>query len=134
MTAREITAVLAGITAAAGGGGGLLLVLMDRAVAAMVVATGWCSLARATLCGFLTMPLSPSGIVISEAAPHDRDCKRSIGLPARPHVNKDGTPRLDHKTGRPPWAPIGEILDRDGRERFQAAALDAIDKLLGGQP
>jgi hypothetical protein len=41
VTAREITAALAGITAAAGGGRGLLLVLMDGAVAAMVVATGW---------------------------------------------------------------------------------------------
>ena len=97
----------------------------------MITATDWRPLERNTLRGFVTLRLAPSGIVIRECTVHEKDGKRWIGLPARPQTSKDGSPRLDPKTGKPAWQPIVEIAGRDERERFQATALAAVDKLLG---
>jgi hypothetical protein len=75
--------------------------------------------------GFLTVEL-PSGMIIS-------DCKLMIGpagrpwvaLPAIRQLDRDGEPRRD-TNGKVLWLPIIDFNDRDCRERFQNAVLDAL--------
>ena len=63
---------------------------------------------------------------------HERpDGKRWVGLPAKPVLDSEGRHRKDPATSKALWLPVVEIRGRDQRERFQTAALVAIDKLRG---
>jgi hypothetical protein len=66
---------------------------------------------------------------------HERDGKRWVSLPSKPQIDSEGRQRKDPATGKPLWTPVVEIPGRAERERFQAAALAAIDVLLDrGKP
>ena len=71
----------------------------------MITASDWRPIGRNTLRGFCDLRLQPSGIMLHECSLHEKGGKRWIGLPA----------------------------GKAERERFQAAALAAVDRLLGTQ-
>jgi hypothetical protein len=81
--------------------------------------------------GFCTLTIEPAGIVLHECALHEKSGKRWVGLPGKPQIDRDGQPRKDPATGKALYTPIVEI-GKATRDRFQAAALEAIDRLLGG--
>jgi len=63
---------------------------------------------------------------------HERpDGKRWVGLPAKPVLDSEGRHRKDPATDKALWLPVVEIRGKSERERFQRAALAAIDKLRG---
>jgi hypothetical protein len=97
----------------------------------VIKASGWRALAKGSLQGFVDLELQPSGLLIHSCTLMESNGKRWIGLPGRPQVQKDGTPILDPKIGKPLWKAIIEIKNREARERFQLAALRAVDVLLG---
>jgi hypothetical protein len=96
----------------------------------MIRASDWRAFERNTLRGFITLTL-PSGMVIKECTVHHKDGREWIGLPGRPQLDRDGTPRKDPNTGKLLYSNVIEIPDREARERFQAAALAAVHELLG---
>jgi hypothetical protein len=50
-------------------------------------------------------------------------------LPGKPLLDQDGRHRVD-SAGKKHYVPVVEIPNRAIRERFQAAALAAVDRLL----
>ena len=98
----------------------------------MITASDWRPISKNTLQGFCTLTLSPSGLVLKECSLHARpDGKRWIGLPSKPQIDSEGRHRKDPATGKLPWTSVVEIAAKIERERFQRAALFAIDKLRG---
>jgi hypothetical protein len=86
---------------------------------------------RNTLLGFLTFTLSPSGIVLRECSLHQHPSgRRWVGLPSKPQIDPEGRVRKN-PNGKTLYAPVVEIVGKAERERFQTAALAAVDKLLG---
>jgi hypothetical protein len=81
--------------------------------------------------GFVDLTLSPPRITLKECSVHEQNGRRWIGLPGRPQIDLDGRHRVDSVTGKKLYMPTVEIPDRDARERFQEAALAAVDRLLG---
>jgi hypothetical protein len=77
------------------------------------------------------LTIEPTGIALHECSVHEKAGKRWVGLPGKPQIDREGQQRKDPKTGKALYTPIVEIA-KSTRERFQAAALEAIDKLLGG--
>ena len=96
----------------------------------MIVANNWRAVTKGALQGFVDLELRPSGLVLHACTLLESSGKRWIGLPAKPQTNADGSPRLDPKTNKPAWTPLVEIPDKAARERFQTAALAAVDKPL----
>jgi hypothetical protein len=98
----------------------------------MIAASDWRPVTKdnSSLRGFCALSLSPSGILLHGAALHERGDRRWVALPGRPQLDAEGRHRKDPTTGKPLWTPVVEIRGKDERERFQAAALAAIDKLL----
>jgi hypothetical protein len=99
----------------------------------MITATGWRPIVKGALRGFVDLELQPSGLILHGCTVMVQGERRWIGLPARPQTARDGSPILG-PAGKPAWAPIVEIPDRVARERFQAAALAAVDRIIGRQP
>ena len=97
----------------------------------MIAASEWRTLVKNSLQGFVVLTLSPSGLVLRDCALHERDGKRWISLPSRPQLDSEGRHRKDPATGKALWLPVVEIKGKAERERFQAAALAAVDKLRG---
>jgi hypothetical protein len=79
------------------------------------------SLAKNTLHGVFSATL-PSGMVIHGLTLHEREGRRWIGLPAREYIDQ---------TGGRQFARIIEFINRTTADRFQAAALEALDRHLG---
>ena len=100
----------------------------------MIVARDWRPLEKNTLRGFCTLVLSPSGLVLRECTLHVNADRRWIGLPSKPQLDADGKHRIDPSTGKKAYSPIVELMGKEERARFQRAATDAVDKLLGGPP
>jgi hypothetical protein len=98
----------------------------------MIHASNWRPLKRNSLRGFLSLTLEPSGIVLHDCALHRKGDREWIGLPGKPQMDRDGQQRKDPTTGEALYTPIVEIPDKDARQRFQNAALDAVRELLGG--
>ena len=96
----------------------------------MIVASDWRPFERNTLKGFVTLTLKPSGLVLRECSLHEKNGQQWIGLPGKPQIDSEGRHRKDPTTGKPAYTPIVEIAGKAERERFQAAALAAVDKLL----
>ena len=92
-------------------------------------ASDWRPHQSGTLKGFFNLQL-PSGLVLNGLTLHQNGERRWVGLPGKPQL-EDGRHRLDPKTGKPAWQPVVEIPAREVRDRFQEAALAAIDRLLG---
>ena len=99
----------------------------------MITASDWREVAKNSLQGFCVLTLSPSGIVLRDCALHERDGKRWISLPSKPQIDSEGRQRKDATTGKALWTPVVEIAGKVERERFQRAALAAIDALRGRQ-
>jgi hypothetical protein len=96
-----------------------------------ITATNWRPLKKNTLRGFLDLMLRPSGLVIRECSLHEYDDgRRWIGLPSRPQLDTEGRQRIDPTTQKRLW--VVEIKGTVERERFKAAALEAVDQLLRG--
>jgi hypothetical protein len=93
------------------------------------VASDWRAINRNTLKGFFTLAL-PSGLALRECSYHEQGAKRWVGLPGRPLLDADGRHRIDPATGKKAYVAIVEIA-KSAREKFQKAAVDAVDKLLG---
>jgi hypothetical protein len=101
----------------------------------VITASEWREVVKNTLRGFCVLTLSPSGLVLRDCTLHERDGKRWVSLPSKPQIDSEGRQRKDPATGKPLWTPVVEIPGRAERERFQAAALAAIDVLLDrGKP
>jgi hypothetical protein len=95
----------------------------------MIRASNWRRLARHTLQGFVTLTLAPSGLVLHECALHEKNGKRWIGLPSTPQIDSEGRHRL--VDGKKQYTAVVEIIGKEERDRFQAAALQAVERLLG---
>jgi hypothetical protein len=93
------------------------------------VARDWRKVERNTLQGFVTLVL-PSSLVVHECSLHVQGSRRWVGLPGRPQLDADGRQRVDPTTGRKAYVPVVEIYEKAARERFQRAALAAIDRLF----
>jgi hypothetical protein len=101
----------------------------------MIIASDWCPVEKNTLRGFLTLTLSPSGIVLHECSLHDSGERRWVGLPSKPQIDAEGKHRPDPgRPGKKLYTPLVDVKGTDERKRFQAAALAAVDKLLGDTP
>jgi hypothetical protein len=98
--------------------------------AACVLASDWRPIERNTLKGFFTLEL-PSGLVIKECSFHHKDGREWVGLPGKPQLDRDGTPRRDAATGKLLYTNVIEIPDRAARDKYQAAALAAVHAMLG---
>jgi hypothetical protein len=96
-----------------------------------MVASDWRPIVRNSLQRFFNLRL-PSGLTLNDCSLHEMNGKRWIGLPSRPQLDAQGRQRVDD-VGKKMYAPTVEI-HKDTRERFQSAALAAVDKLLGGEP
>jgi hypothetical protein len=88
-----------------------------------ILIENWKPFEKNTLRGFLDL-LLPSGLMLRGCTYHIKDGARWIGLPARQYRNSDGADT---------WTPVVEILDKTARTRFQAAALESLDKFLESQ-
>jgi hypothetical protein len=97
----------------------------------MITASDFREITKNTLRRFCVLTLSPSGLVLRDCALHDRDGKRWVSLPSKPQIDSAGQLRKDPNSGKPLYASIVEIPGRAERERFQRAALAAIDALRG---
>jgi len=97
----------------------------------MIAASNWRPRESNTLQGFCTLTLKPSGIVINECSLHKKNGQRWIGLPGKPQLDSEGRVRKEGATGKVLYVPIVEIAGKAERERFQEAALAAVDALLG---
>ena len=97
--------------AAAGGGHRELLV------------TNWKAYQKNTLQGFLSLTL-PSGLLLHNLTFHRKGGARWIGLPARQYAKEDGTTT---------YTPLIEFTTKEVRQRFQQAALAALDAFLEAQ-
>lgn len=86
---------------------------------------------RNTLLGFLSLKL-PSGLVLNECSLHQKGDSRWIGLPSKAQIDAGGRHRTDPTTGKKLYLPVVELAGKEIRERFQAAALAAVDRLLAG--
>src|ERR1051325_4979374 len=101
----------------------------------MILASDWHPLERHTLRGFVTLALDPSGLVLRDCTYHrHQDGREWIGLPGKPQLDTNGQQRRDPATGKALYVPVVEIPDKDARERFQRAALEAVHRLIGGAP
>jgi hypothetical protein len=97
----------------------------------VVVASNWRPREVNTLQGFFDAEL-PSGFTLRDLTLHEQFGSRWVGLPGKPQLASDGTVRRDPKSGKALYTTVVEIRDKAERERFQAAALAALDRLRAG--
>jgi hypothetical protein len=84
------------------------------------VATNWKPHVKNTLQGFLTLTL-PSGLVIHNCTLHRKNGVRWLGLPAQRYSKDDGSTS---------YATLIEFTTEEARQRFQEAALEAVDRFM----
>ena len=97
----------------------------------MIVASAWRAYSKSTLQGFVTLTLRPSGLVLRDCSLHEKEGRRWIGLPMRPQLDRDGKQLVSLKDNKPCWSQVVDFESKDARERLQAAALAAVDRLIG---
>jgi hypothetical protein len=99
-----------------------------------VRASNWRALQKNTLRGFVDLSLQPSGLVLRECSVHRTDAGRMwIGLPGKPQIDGEGRLRRD-QNDKALYAAVVDFTDKPARERFQTAALEAVEALLDGEP
>jgi hypothetical protein len=92
--------------------------------ASKIIASDWKPMQKGeSLQGFISLEL-PSGIKLFECTYYRRrtDGRRWVGLPARSYETSAGEKK---------WFRLVDIADKEVYKRFQAAALAAIDEMLG---
>lgn len=78
-----------------------------------------------TLKGFLTVRLPGIGLEIRDICLHEKNGKKWLQLPSKPHQKQDGSQS---------WSFILTFFDQQKGDQFQAAALKALDQYQrGGQ-
>ena len=82
----------------------------------------WKPYAKNTLVGFLTLEL-PGGVIVHGITLHQKSDSRWVSMPAKEY----------EKDGQKTWAPIIEFSSKSARERFQAAAVSALEAYMEGQ-
>jgi hypothetical protein len=97
----------------------------------MITAENWRAIdpPANTLRGFCDLKLWPSGLLLHNCSLHEQNGKRWVGLPGKPRLDLDRRQCVDAATGKRLWSPVVEIRSQAERERFQAAALAAVDRL-----
>ena len=74
-----------------------------------------------TLRGFVSLKITPPGLVVNDVCLHEKGDRRWLSFPAKPYQDKEGKQQ---------WWPVVEIEDRETLRRVQAAGLAAIDRYL----
>jgi DNA-binding cell septation regulator SpoVG len=82
--------------------------------------TNWKVYEKNTLRAFFSLSL-PSGLIIHNCALHQKDGARWIGLPSRQYQKDDGSIA---------YSPLVQFVSKDARQRFQATALEAMDRFM----
>jgi hypothetical protein len=92
-----------------------------------MIAYDWRPFPRRTMCGFFSLQLA-SGLQLRGCTLHKKGRDRWVGLPCAAQIDKNGQFRV--VGGKRVYFSLVAIPDRHVRERFQAQALAALDKLL----
>jgi hypothetical protein len=100
-------------------------------MAAMIEALEWRECVRGTLRAFVTLVMTPPGLILKDCSVHEHGGKRWAALPIKPLLDSEGRQRRNPETGQKIYASVCQIKTRSEREKFQVEALDAIDRLLG---
>lgn len=94
--------------------------------------TAWRQIERNTLRGFATLVITRMGLEIADCAVHESHGRRWVSLPAKPMIDGQGQVMRDDR-GKVRYSLIMKWTSREVSDRFQAAALEAIDRHLGNQ-
>jgi hypothetical protein len=89
-------------------------------------ASGWRPHSSGSLQGFFNLRLA-SGLCINDPTLHEKNGSRWVSFPGKPLLDSDGRHRVDEKKA---YVAILEISDRATRDRFNAEALAAVDRML----
>ncbi|MGI9073938.1 MAG: hypothetical protein ACR2JB_22075 [Bryobacteraceae bacterium] len=84
-------------------------------------ASEWKPLEKNTLRGFFKISM-PSGLVIKDCMLHESNGSRWISLPGKSYSKPDGSKD---------FVNIIDFASKTARNKFQTAALTAVDELLG---
>jgi hypothetical protein len=82
----------------------------------------WKAYQKNTLLGFLPLTL-PSRLLLHNCSLHQENGARWIGLPSRQYTKGDGSTS---------FMPLIDFTTKEARQRFQTAALEAVDRHMGG--
>jgi len=99
---------------------------MTAAENATVVCTAFKPFERNTLKGFADLWLRGARLNIRGCAVHEKNGKRWVQLPAKPQLDKDRELIRD-AGGKIQYAPVMEFDSREVADRFNAAALKAVE-------
>jgi hypothetical protein len=93
----------------------------------------WRELRRNSLCGFATVRLQQTGLVIADVALHQSHGRMWAALPSKPMLDRTtGQALRDANTGRVRYAPILEWVSRDVANRFSEAVVAEIERRYPG--
>jgi len=84
--------------------------------------SNWKARQKNSLQAFFSLTL-PSGMVVHNCSFHRKDSARWIGLPSRQYKKEDGSPA---------YSPVVDFDCNESRRRFQAVALEAVDRFMEG--
>jgi hypothetical protein len=96
-----------------------------------ITASDWKSIPKGCLLGFVTLTIENIGLSIAECCLLEKEGKRWISMPSKPMIGRDGTVMKD-QAGKVRYSPILTFGCREQSDRFQAVALAAVDRLVGG--
>ena len=91
-----------------------------------VICTAWKPFERNTLRGFADLWLRAARLHVRGCAVHEKNGKRWVQLPARPQLDK-GQALVRDAAGKIQYATILQFDDREVAERFNVAALKAVE-------
>jgi DNA-binding cell septation regulator SpoVG len=83
-----------------------------------LVVSNWKAFEKNTLRGFFSLTL-PSGMIVHNCALHEKGSARWIGLPTRQYRKEDGAVA---------YSPVIDFAGTAERNRFQAAAMEALEE------
>ena len=82
----------------------------------------WRPFAKNTLLGFLSLT-TPSGLILNGCTYHAKGTAKWIGMPAQKFTKEDGSVS---------YTPILDFNSKSARDRFQSAAVRAVERFLAG--
>ena len=85
----------------------------------------WRAFRKNTLRGFAKVELG--ALRISELTVHNSSGKKWVGMPARPVLNQDGSPKRDDR-GKTAYASLLEWKTRESGDRFSVSVIAAIEE------
>jgi hypothetical protein len=84
--------------------------------------------AKNTLVGFAEIFVEDLQLTIRDISVHTKNASRWAALPAKPMMNRDGSPLRDPTTGKPQYVSILQFASRPVADAFSAAAIEAVLK------